>query len=50
MKEFRKISKDVARKLQNELSIRWNKGNEHYQELFEAPPTRILSLILVLAS
>jgi len=50
MKELSKISKDVAKELQNELSIRWDKGNGYHQELFEVPPTRILSLVLFLAA
>ena len=50
MRELSKISKDVAKELQNELNIKWNKGNGYLQELFEAPPTRLLALILFLAA
>jgi len=43
------ISKMLAKELQQELKIRWDKGS-YLQELDQAPPTRILSLALFLSA
>jgi hypothetical protein len=47
-RELNEISKDCAKELQTETGQIWNKG-DYKLGLDESPPTRILSLILVLS-
>lgn len=49
MKGLSDISKDCAVQLQNEIGRAWDKGS-YFQELHEAPPTRLLALEIALAS
>ena len=48
-RELNEISKDCAKELQTETGQIWNKG-DYKLGLDESPPTRILSLILVLSA
>jgi hypothetical protein len=48
-RELNEISKDCAKELQTETGHIWNK-DDYKLGLDESPPTRILSLILVLSA
>ena len=49
LKVLAEVSRDVAIELQNETRVKWNKGT-YKLDLHEAPPVRILALILPLAA
>ena len=49
MKELNKLSCDAARDLQKNAGVAWNKGT-YRLDLHEAPPTRVLALVIVLVT